>query len=129
LFLTHCLLFSVNRVAVEHYFELSDAQVPSPSTEPRRLQASFGGAQSAPANKKIGRKCDLATALLPKGDTRATNACTEYHNGRVLQMISFEVAVNRMVRRLTPSSSLSSAQTVGAEKRFNVAAEPIDIRE
>ncbi len=29
--------------------------------------------------QKNGRKCDLATALLPKGDTRATNAKTEYH--------------------------------------------------
>jgi hypothetical protein len=48
--------------------------------------------QSDKPGKKIGRKCDLATALLPKGDTRATNAITEYHNGRVLQMISFEVA-------------------------------------
>jgi hypothetical protein len=32
--------------------------------------------------QKKGRKFDLATALQPKGDTRATNAKTEYH-GRV----------------------------------------------
>src|SRR6266849_8690654 len=29
------LLFSVNRVTAEHNIKLSDAQVPSPSTEPR----------------------------------------------------------------------------------------------
>src|SRR5437879_10197637 len=29
------LLFSVSRVTAEHYIELSDAPVPSPSTEPR----------------------------------------------------------------------------------------------
>jgi len=32
--------------------------------------------------QKNGRKCDLATALLPKGDTRATNAKIEYHRIR-----------------------------------------------
>src|SRR5713101_2102723 len=74
------LLFSVNRVTAEHYIELFDAT----SSEPlNRAAAVFklrsGGPQSGPPNKKIGRKCDLATALLPKGDTRATNAKTEYH--------------------------------------------------
>jgi hypothetical protein len=63
LFLTHCLLFSVNRVAVEHYLNYLMPRFRAPQQSRGRLQASFGGAQSAPANKKIGRKCDLATAF------------------------------------------------------------------
>src|SRR5881296_2649186 len=74
------LLFSVSRKPAEHNIKLSDAQGPEPLN---RATAVFklcpGGLQSNPPDKKIGRKCDLATALLPKGDTRATNAKTEYH--------------------------------------------------
>src|SRR5467141_3039757 len=74
------LLFSVSRGPAEHNIKLSDA----PKSEPlNRAAAVFklrsGGLQSNPPDKKIGRKCDLATALLPKGDTRATNAKTGYH--------------------------------------------------
>jgi hypothetical protein len=39
----------------------------------------FAGPQSRHTEQKKGRKFDLATALQPKGDTRATNAKTEYH--------------------------------------------------
>src|SRR5437867_12261100 len=50
-------------------------QVPSPSTE-LRPSSSFvlRDRKAVRRTKKIGRKCDLATALQPKGDTRATNA-------------------------------------------------------
>src|SRR5467141_4334695 len=74
------LLFSVSRKPAKHNIKLSDAPSPEPLN---RAAAVFklrsGGLQSGPPNKKIGRKCDLATALLPKGDTRATNAKTDYH--------------------------------------------------
>src|SRR5882672_12187465 len=77
------LLFSVNRKPAEHNIKLSDAPSPEPLN---RAAAVFklcaDGPQSGPPNKKIGRKCDLATALLPKGDTRATNAKTDYHGRR-----------------------------------------------
>src|SRR5260370_2145002 len=71
------LLFSVSRVTAEHYIELSDAQVPSPSTEPRPSSSFVREDAKQSAEQKNGRKCDLATALLPKGDTRATNANTD----------------------------------------------------
>ena len=51
----------------------------APQQSRGRLQASFGEAAKRSGEQKNGRKCDLATALLPKGDTRATNARTEYH--------------------------------------------------
>src|SRR5437667_11849620 len=51
----------------------------APQQSRGRLQASFGRTAKRSAEQKNGRKCDLATALLPKGDTRATNAKTEYH--------------------------------------------------
>jgi hypothetical protein len=96
------LLFSVSRVTTEHYIELSDAPSPEPLLRAAAVFKLYpASSQSDKPGKKIGRKCDLATALLPKGDTRATNANTDYHNGRDLQMISLEVAVKRMVRRLT----------------------------
>src|SRR2546426_11482534 len=60
----------------------------APQQSRGRLQASFGRTAKQSAEQKNGRKCDLATALLPKGDTRATNAKTGYHgmgaNARVL---------------------------------------------
>src|SRR6266566_7873220 len=72
------LLFSVSRGTAEHNIKLSDAPSPEPLN---RAAAVFKlrseGLQSSPPNKKKGRKCDLATALLPKGDTRATNAKTD----------------------------------------------------
>ena len=79
LFFTHC--FTLFRAAERpHNIKLSDASSPEPLN---RAAAVFklrpAGPQSGPQNKKIGRKCDLATALQPKGDTRATNANTEYH--------------------------------------------------
>src|SRR5260370_41960864 len=55
-------------------------QVPSPSQSRGRLQASFERTAQRSAEQKKGRKCALAPALLPKGDTRATNAKTEYHD-------------------------------------------------
>src|SRR5437773_10443758 len=51
----------------------------APQQSRGRLQASFGRTAKRSTEQKNGRKCDLATALLPKGDTRATNAKTEYH--------------------------------------------------
>jgi hypothetical protein len=54
-------------------------QVPSPSSEFGRLQALFYKPAKQACKTKKGRKFDLATALQPKGDTRATNAKTEYH--------------------------------------------------
>src|SRR6266581_2356796 len=79
LFFTHC--FTLFRAAERpHNIKLSDASSPEPLN---RAAAVFkprpAGPQSGPQNKKIGRKCDLATALQPKGDTRATNANTDYH--------------------------------------------------
>src|SRR5258708_20449782 len=73
------LLFSVSRRAAEHYIELSDAPVPSPSTEPRPSSSFVRETAKQCTEQKNGRKCDLATALLPKGDTRATNAKPENH--------------------------------------------------
>src|SRR6202008_475013 len=54
-------------------------QVRAPQQSRGRLQALSGKAAKQSTEQKNGRKCDLATALLPKGDTRATNAKTEYH--------------------------------------------------
>src|SRR6266853_1579914 len=51
----------------------------APQQSRGRLQASFWVTAKRSTEQKNGRKCDLATALLPKGDTRATNAKTEYH--------------------------------------------------
>src|SRR5438445_9754403 len=51
----------------------------APQQSRGRLQASFEKTAKRSGEQKNGRKCDLATALLPKGDTRATNARTEYH--------------------------------------------------
>src|SRR5258706_12995344 len=51
----------------------------APQQSRGRLQASFEKTAKRSTEQKNGRKCDLATALLPKGDTRATNAKTEYH--------------------------------------------------
>src|SRR6266576_6833310 len=48
-------------------------QVPRPSQSHGRLQACPVGRKAVYRTKK-SRKCDLATAFLPKGDTRATNA-------------------------------------------------------
>src|SRR5713226_8091494 len=73
------LLFSVSREPAEHNIKLSDAPVPSPSTELRPSSSFVRGTAKRSTEQKNGRKCDLATALLPKGDTRATNAKTEYH--------------------------------------------------
>src|SRR5712692_394114 len=50
----------------------------APQQSRGRLQASFEKTAKRSTEQKNGRKCDLATALLPKGDTRATNAKTEY---------------------------------------------------
>src|ERR1700739_751099 len=73
------LLFSVSRGPAEHNIKLSDA----PSPEPLNRAAAVFKLRSRPAKRSTeqnnGRKCDLATALLPKGDTRATNAKTGYH--------------------------------------------------
>jgi len=74
------LLFSVSRVTAEHYIELSDAPSSEPSTEPGRLKLRSGRPQSGPANKKMAASVTLRPLLLPKGDTRATNAKTEYHD-------------------------------------------------
>src|SRR5258706_10612622 len=52
----------------------------APQQSRGRLQASFEKTAKRSTEQKNGRKCDLATALLPKGDTRATNAKTEYHD-------------------------------------------------
>src|SRR5260370_36807519 len=51
----------------------------APQQSRSRLQASFEKTAKRSTEQKNGRKCDLATALLPKGDTRATNARIEYH--------------------------------------------------
>src|SRR6266436_6743739 len=51
----------------------------APQQSRGRLQASFEKTAKRSTEQKNGRKCDLATALLPKGDTRATNAKAEYH--------------------------------------------------
>src|SRR5260370_32996296 len=51
----------------------------APQQSRGRLQASFGKTAKRSTEQKNGRKGDLATALLPKGDTRATNAKIEYH--------------------------------------------------
>src|SRR5713101_302876 len=75
------VLVSVSWVTAEHYmFKLSDAS----SSEPlNRASAVFKPCVTSPQSRRIaqkkGRKFDLATALQPKGDTRATNAKTEYH--------------------------------------------------
>jgi hypothetical protein len=73
------VLVSVSWVTAEHYmFKLSDAS----SSEPlNRASAVFKPCVTSPQSRRIaqkkGRKFDLATALQPKGDTRATNAKTE----------------------------------------------------
>src|SRR5712664_2809520 len=51
----------------------------APQQSRGRLQASFEKTAKRSTEQKNGRKCDLATALLPKGDTRATNAKAGYH--------------------------------------------------
>src|ERR1700739_3069865 len=73
------LLFSGPLVR-PHFFKLSDAPSPEPLN---RAAAVFKlhpeDRKAVNRARKIGRKCDLATALLPKGDTRATNAKPEYY--------------------------------------------------
>jgi len=85
LFFTHCftrfcqLGYRLNISSLK----LSDAS----SSEPlNRASAVFKPCAARPQSRRIaqkkGRKFDLATALQPKGDTRATNAKTEYHKLR-----------------------------------------------
>jgi hypothetical protein len=75
------VLVSVSRVTAEHcFFKLSDASSPEPLYRASAVfKPCFARPQSRSAKQKKGRKFDLATALQPKGDTRATNAKLEYH--------------------------------------------------
>jgi hypothetical protein len=74
----------------------------------------------------MGRKCDLATALLPKGDTRATNAKTEYH-GRVLSSRVFSNALAPCFQGLSAGRGEArlTRGTVGAEEGFKILADPV----
>src|SRR5438105_4065090 len=77
----------------------------APQQSRGRLQASFGRTAKRSAEQKNGRKCDLATALLPKGDTRATNANTEYHGMGGNARGFWRCVVACQGRKVTPTAS------------------------
>src|SRR5216110_240975 len=78
LFFTHCFtLFRQPGYYGARRLSYLMARFRAPQQSRGRLQASFGRTANRSAEHKNGRKCALATALLPKGDTRATNARTE----------------------------------------------------
>src|SRR5213593_115079 len=78
LFFTHCFtLFRQPGYDSAQHLSYLMPRFRAPQQSRGRLQASFGRTAKRSAEQKNGRKCDLATALLPKGDTRATNARTE----------------------------------------------------
>jgi hypothetical protein len=59
----------------------------------------------------MGRKCDLATALLPKGDTRATNAKEEYHE-LVLFSRVFSDSLISCFQRLPAAIGMANSRSV-----------------
>src|SRR6266567_8461065 len=63
----------------EHFYKLSDAPSPEPLNRAAAVFKLIQLTAKRSTEQKNGRKCDLATAFLPKGDTRATNAKTSYH--------------------------------------------------
>jgi hypothetical protein len=74
LFFIHCIysfLSAGSRLSTTISYLMP--QVPSPSSEPAVFKLAQPAAKQ-PTGAKKGRKCDLATAFLPKGDTKATNA-------------------------------------------------------
>src|SRR5215472_967989 len=80
-FTVPCSLFTAftrfcQPVTAEHYFKLSDAPSPAPLVRATAVFKLCPVDRKAMCRTKKGRKCDLATAFLPKGDTRATNAET-----------------------------------------------------
>jgi hypothetical protein len=67
------LLFLSARLWLSTALSYLMPRVPSPSTEPRPSSSFTRRIAKRLTEQKKGRKCDLATALLPKGDTNKSN--------------------------------------------------------